>query len=115
RRSGVDAESAAGSPPPLPPQTLRFLEDLIQPPGDDLAAVLLPLLDQVLELLDLGLEALDLLLVPLLALVGLLLEDFAQLGPDLVSVAAGLRLAELLDQLVGFVREAGLFRCLRPE
>src|SRR5262245_56907529 len=113
---------SAGAPPPanhqlsgsstdasrLPSQPLGFAQDLVEAPGDDFLAVLLPLLDEVPELLDLGLERLDLGLVAFLPLVELLPEDFAQLGLDLIPVRIRLGLAELSSQSVGLVRETAL-------
>ena len=79
----------------LPAQSLGIAQDLIEPLGDDLPAVLLPLVDQVLELLDLVLEPLDLVLMAFLPEVELLFQDLAQLGLDLGPVLASLRLAQL--------------------
>ena len=55
----------------LPAQPLGVAQDLVEPLGDDLPAILLPLVDQVLELLDLGLELLDLVQMAFLAQVEL--------------------------------------------
>src|SRR5262245_48458170 len=78
----------------LPAQSLGFPEDLVEPPGDDLPAVLLPLLHQVLQFLDLGLERLDLGVVAPLALVELLSQGLAQLLLDLVPLGVRFGLAE---------------------
>ena len=72
------------------PRPSSFLEDLIQPPGDDVLAAFLSLSDQFFEFPDPRLECLDLQPMPLLTDVELLAEILSKLLVDFIPLRVGL-------------------------
>ena len=84
----------------LPAQSFSISQNLIEPLGDDLSAVLLTFLDQIFELFDLGLELGDLFTMPFLAKIELLFEILGQLGLDLGSFRVRLHPAKFSRQLL---------------
>ena len=72
---------------------------LLDPLFDNVLLVVLTLADHLFELLDLGFQHFEFFLVPLLPVVELLDEQLFQLLFELVLVAVGLRIGQLLGEV----------------